>query len=194
MRRTIALAATLLLLAPLALAGCLGGGSNLSPSSTDRQAQQATSPPADANNTTVLPTGPWTRTASATLSWVAGAGVPGVASGGLYPTASCPDRTLSAPGNVTAMGLAVSGGAADPNEPGAGAFTLTVTDPSGTATTYAPPQGVQGGYNVTLTPTTGTWEVSLQPTGPAVNHGWTVTMTLQGDGALPGNLTWAASC
>lgn len=180
-------------------AGAGGNGTGSSP-------PNGSSPP-PAPKTTPAPV-PWALNGSVELGYLAAVGVEWTApsQGNDTPEdvertdgAHCPTANLTVPSTSQQLGLVVRNETVDPDEPGAGAYTLILTPPEGDpvhldwASSAGPERGRMNWS--TASPAPGAWGLEVKAEGPVVQQSWTIEVTLAGAAVQPpGALRLATTC
>lgn len=127
---------------------------------------------------------PWNQSGNVSLGWVAGVGADtwlGDGTLGLTSHEVCPRAMFVVPRSAKGIELTWDAPTAQADRPGAGYYTLVVSNPE--AIYFFEPQ-VPLDQAWPIDPVPGVWELEVQARGAAANLLWTVHVQMSGEGPL----------
>ncbi|HWG90844.1 MAG TPA: hypothetical protein VNZ52_08365 [Candidatus Thermoplasmatota archaeon] len=157
------------------------------------EAGNASTPAADE----AIPTVPWTRQGAIAVGWVAAVGTAGYPEPqGVQDGSHCPSANFTVPEGAALLSIVMEAEHVSASRPGAGTYTLVLTDPSGRKSYYdpvlsgIPPESDQSKVEKE-DPEPGEWLMEMHPIGPVVNQVWGVTVSMEGESPFAPSGDWA---
>lgn len=126
--------------------------------------------------------------------WIGGPLEGLVGDNGFIDADHCHMANVTVPSGTETFSVLVHDEPADPDEPGVGAYQVTLHRPNGSTTEvdWVDAQTGDGSMNwSTSDPAEGNWTIETDPIGPAANQAWTLDLTVAGEATQPPTLLQA---
>lgn len=120
--------------------------------------------------------------------WLGGPAEENVGDNGLIDASHCPSANVTVPASTDELSILVHDEVVDPDEPGVGAYEITIHSPQGEEVVldWIASETGDGSMNwSTEDPASGNWTIETDPIGPVVDQAWAVDYTLSGEAVSP---------